>query len=64
MLWEVRHHDRARQQQYNVPQEVRDQWIAVVTKAMQIIQEQLMQVAQLVEAATQLWTTIQHHSTL
>ena len=36
----------------------------MVTEATHIIQDQLTQGAQLVETTTQLWTTIQHHSTL
>ena len=36
----------------------------MVTDTARIIQEQLMQGVQLVETATMLWKTVQHHSTL
>ena len=62
-MWEVCRRDWDKQQ-YAIPLEVQAQRISVVTDAMCIIEEQLVQGAQFVETATELWMAVQHHSTI
>ena len=50
-MQEVHHRNRERRKQYVMPPEERAQRISVITNATRIIQEQLVQGTQLLEAA-------------